>query len=338
MLRTISSPPATPGGLMDLSLPLARYRLILRATSPIQFNGYSGSAWRGIFGHALKRAACVTSEKNCKDCLLYRQCVYSYIFETPPPRDTRYMRRYTAAPHPFILSPPLDLRRLGRGETLPLAFTLIGNGNAYLPYVVHAFERAGALGIGPTNGTFEIAGLDQETAPGSEQFDAIMDAGKLAPRPPRTPTTPPLPDIVALQFDSPLRLKYRGQLLTPPRFAFAAIVANLLRRVSMLSYFHNDAALDLDFKALVDRANSIAPTHEDLHWYNWARYSNRQKTRIQMDGLIGSVAFRGADIAPWWPLLWLGQYLHAGKATSMGLGGYRLIAAQPQTSQAPQAA
>jgi hypothetical protein len=45
---------------------------------------YSGAAWRGVFGHALKQLVCVTRERNCLDCLLYRSCVYPYIFEAPP--------------------------------------------------------------------------------------------------------------------------------------------------------------------------------------------------------------------------------------------------------------
>jgi hypothetical protein len=51
-------------------LPPARHRLTCRVIDPIRLPAYSGAAWRGVFGHALKRLACVTRERNCPDCLL----------------------------------------------------------------------------------------------------------------------------------------------------------------------------------------------------------------------------------------------------------------------------
>ena len=43
-----------------------------------------------------------------------------------------------------------------------------------------------------------------------------------------------------------------------------------------------------------------------------------------MGGLVGSFELAGPDIEPFWPLLWLGQWTHAGKGSSMGLGRYVL--------------
>jgi CRISPR-associated endoribonuclease Cas6 len=311
-------------GIMDIDLPVAHHQIALRAITPIRFHGYSGSAWRGLFGHALKRSACVTHEHDCTRCVLYRSCVYSYIFETPPPADTHFMRRYSAAPHPFILRPDLDLRTLDIGETTILDLTLIGKASQYLPYIVHAFDQAGRYGIGPAKGEYEIVGIEQETIPGSGVFHETYTNGSLAPLPAAIPEIPPLPDSVTLIIQSPVRLKYEERLLSPDRFAFAAIISNLLRRLSMLSYFHNDKEQNLDFKALVATAKQVRPTATDIKWYNWARYSSRQKTKIKMDGITGTVMLDGNDIKPFWPLLWLGQWLHVGKATSMGMGHYKI--------------
>lgn len=43
-----------------------------------------------------------------------------------------------------------------------------------------------------------------------------------------------------------------------------------------------------------------------------------------MGGLVGSFALAGAALDRFWPLLWLGQWAHAGKGCSMGLGRYVL--------------
>jgi len=42
-----------------------------------------------------------------------------------------------------------------------------------------------------------------------------------------------------------------------------------------------------------------------------------------MGGLIGEIELDGADLEPFWPYLWLGQWTHAGKGAVMGLGRYR---------------
>ena len=67
----------------------------------------------------------------------------------------------------------------------------------------------------------------------------------------------------------------------------------------------------------------------NLYTYHWERYSNRQQTKIQMDGLLGSFEIpAGEALAAFWPWLWLGQWLHAGKGVVMGMGEYRLQSSQ----------
>ena len=44
-----------------------------------------------------------------------------------------------------------------------------------------------------------------------------------------------------------------------------------------------------------------------------------------MGGLIGDLVLNGAVARPYWSRLWMGQWYHLGKGTSMGLGRYRLI-------------
>lgn len=115
-------------------LPIARYSLAFEAAERVRLPVYAGSAWRGVLGHSLKRAVCVTREPRCADCLLYRSCAYPYVFDTPPPPDAKKMRRYTAAPHPFVLEPAdAEARVLEAGAPLDLGLVLFGRSNGYLP-------------------------------------------------------------------------------------------------------------------------------------------------------------------------------------------------------------
>jgi len=314
-----------------VTLPIARYRLGFKVPAGTQTRrGYAGSAWRGGFGHALKRTVCVTRERDCPKCLLYRSCVYPYVFETPPPPDTTKMRRYPAAPHPFVLTPidPPE-QAAGARPTMALMLTLIGRANAQLPYFVHALMRAGEEGIGRGRPRLVLADVSREDPLGGGNWQAIYSGdGPLQAHPPVTAAPPAVPrEVVEIAIDTPLRLKRDNQLVRPEVFRFSDLFRNLLRRISMLSYFHTENPLEAPFAELARASETVELVHRDLAWRDWTRYSSRQERTMQMGGVVGTVRLASDDLGPFWPYLWLGQWVHAGKGTSMGLGGYRIRAA-----------
>ena len=65
---------------------------------------------------------------------------------------------------------------------------------------------------------------------------------------------------------------------------------------------------------------------QDLHWFDWTRYSSRQQQEMTLGGVLGTWTLHGSTetLAALWPWLWLGQWLHVGKNASMGMGGYTL--------------
>jgi hypothetical protein len=127
-----------------------------------------------------------------------------------------------------------------------------------------------------------------------------------------------------VEFATPFRSKEHGRLVTPAMFEARHLLGNLIRRVSLLSYFHTDRPLETDFRALKHVARSVSIVERDLAWSDWTRWSGRQRTTMQMGGLVGTIRLdlRSADAV--WPYLWLGQWLHAGKGCTMGLGALRL--------------
>ncbi|ADE15892.1 conserved hypothetical protein [Nitrosococcus halophilus Nc 4] len=324
MVKAISQEGQQPGESLP-RLPLAGYRLIFSMPEATVLPAYAGSAWRGVLGRALKQTVCVARGTPCGECMLARSCVYPYIFETPPPPDSRKMRRYNAAPHPFVLV----LEENSTASTrYTLGLTLFGRGNRYLPYFIHAFIRAGEQGIGPRRQNFQLLEVQQRENLSPDRWLTIFQPDKkLTPWPERMPPIPPLPEAVQIHFQTPLRLKREGRNVRPQDFFFADLFGNLLRRFSMLTYFHTDTPLEADFAGLMAKARTVKCRHGDLYWKDWTRYSSRQRTTMQMGGLQGTVVLEGAQIAPFWPYLWLGQWTHAGKNTSMGLGRYRLEAA-----------
>lgn len=308
-------------------IPLSRYRFGFRLTQPVnKLPAYLGSALRGAFGHSLKRLACTTRQESCQGCALIQSCAYSYIFETPPPPDTPVMRKYTAAPHPFVFNLPLNSRdAIDTDGNLRFGMTLFGHANQHLPFVFVALESAGQHGLGPERIELTLESVEQQSSLQVDQWQTIYCPGQtLDPQPGALPEVPPMPQRVRLHFHTPVRLQQSGRLVTPETFDFSSLFNNLLRRISMLIRFHTDTPFDTDFQQLSHASREVSLADQQLRMHHWNRYSSRQKTRMKMDGLIGHIELDMTGLDAFWPWLWLGQWTHAGKATSMGLGSYQI--------------
>lgn len=306
--------------------PVARYRLDFTVERPLDLPEYAGSALRGAFGHALRRAACVTDLPDCSACSLYRTCPYPAVFETPPP--LAYARRVLSnVPQAFVVEPPPWGERLhASGSALVFHLVLIGPALAHLPLVLLAWRRALQAGLGPQRGT---ARLERVFVEGEAEPLLSSPDGRLRPHPQQivlpVPGQVPLqvPAQVEIVFDTPLRLQRNGQVLGPADLTPRDLLLALLRRTAHLIELQLAGTLDVDFTALAAHAGTVAGEHR-LVWRDWARHSNRQQQRMVLGGAVGRWILQG-DLAPFWPLLHLGQWLHVGKNATFGLGRYRIL-------------
>ena len=112
-------------------------------------------------------------------------------------------------------------------------------------------------------------------------------------------------------------------------FSFADLFGNVLRRLSLLQSFHTDQALEADFRGLSQAARVVPLREKNLRWEEQARHSSRQNADMSLGGLVGEIRLAGNELADFWPYLWLGQYTHAGRATTLGLGRYRIRPVDP---------
>ena len=306
------------------AVPFNHYLFRFRALEQVRLPRYSGSAWRGALGHALKRTVCVTREPECAPCLLYHACAYAWVFETPPPPDTEKMRRYNAVPHPFVLRPPPESSVLEQGDPFELGLILIGDGDRQFPYLLHALMRAANEGIGAQRGKLELLGVTCPAPDGGER-EVYRPGGQIDRQAPQPASVPPLPEEpIRLTFLTPLRLRREGHYLGPRDIGFRDLFGSLLRRVSMLSYFHCGQPLETDFAGLNVSAANIPIVRSTLRWHEWTRYSSRQDTAVQMGGMVGELWLEPSGMDAFWPYLWQGQWLHCGKGTAMGLGRYQI--------------
>ncbi len=93
----------------------------------------------------------------------------------------------------------------------------------------------------------------------------------------------------------------------------------MLRRAAALLEAFGDGEPDLDYRGLVARAGAVAAGPCEIRWTDWERYSNRQQQRMQLGGVTGAVAYRGA-LDEFIPLMAFCEKTHIGKQTTFGLG------------------
>ena len=306
--------------------PLTRLRFRLRALDAIRLPAYSGSAWRGLLGHGLRRTACVTRAPRCDGCLLLNHCVYASLFETHAPLgvDTK---RFAASPRPYVLDlNPTAPREIAVGDSLEPGIVLIGGASQQVPYLIHAMQHAGDRGLGRDRGRFALGALDRESEPGSGDWLTVYDSAEGRYEPLEIPVAmaPPAPTSVRITLVTPLRIKRHGHFLRPGDFSAVDFLLNLCARLRLLAEHHGGDPAALEWTRLHNGAERIELCNCCLRWHDWTRWSSRQDTLMQMGGLLGSFELAGPDLPSFWQALMYGQWVHAGKGTTFGLGGYRL--------------
>lgn len=319
--------------LYVMNIATASFDFRLRALEPLILPSYKGSTLRGGFGHAFRRIVCAIGNKVCPECILRERCVYAYVFETSPPRGTKIMRKYTSAPHPFVIEPPTDRRRGYKPEDLlTFRLTLIGKAVDYLPYFIYAFDELGKIGIGKGKAKYELRDV---TCDGTVIYDSTSRTlGSFASEPlsidfplyvlnESSAVALTQPEQISISFLTPTRILFNGHLTLD--LEFHVFVRNLLRRLALLSYFHCDGdPAGMDFKGAIEKAKEVHVKVRNLRWFDWERYSGRQDTRMKLGGFVGTITFEGL-IGPFLPIIQAGEILHVGKGTAFGLGKYGVV-------------
>jgi hypothetical protein len=128
---------------------------------------------------------------------------------------------------------------------------------------------------------------------------------------------PPFPWRLA--FVTPLRLRRQGRYLS--RIDWPFFLSNVVQRLEMLMVSFQDgkpmgAESWQQFHELFQQPARIL---DDLSWCDWSRYSNRQKQKVFMGGLVGGVTIEEAPRL-WWPFWQAATLANVGKGAAMGLG------------------
>ena len=315
------------------NLKFEKFRFHIEPINSIIFPSFKGQTIRGAFGHTLRKLFCVKKElKSCTECLLYGECIYAYIFESPNiVKEPFFLSATSSVPHPFVIEPPLDGKlEYKAGENFSFDIVLIGKAINYIPYIILVFREIGKKGLGIKRSKFilkSVSGIKGEKEISiyngdkdilhkdtlnrlfsEESFSFIEKIEKKF-------------NVLTLNFITPVRLIEKKIILK--NLEFYNILKSLLIRIALLSFFHCGNKPEIEINSLVEEAKSITVTQSNLKWLEWTHFSPRMKEEVKLGGLIGEVSFKG-NFSKWLTILKIGEIIHIGKATSFGFGKYEI--------------
>jgi hypothetical protein len=243
-----------------------------------------------------------------------------------------------------------------RTDTIVFGLTLFGPAIDELPYIIHAIDLMAQNGFGATRIRFsldKVLSLDaqgqrevihtqgsrficgQKTDPMTlarlvEIRLAELEAHSKVALPVGVASGSsvaqrcPVSNDITLRFLTPTRLRIQGRVLDDP--SFAQLAKSISLRLSMLAQSWGFAPnAGLDYKSVLERAEDVLVRDSKLCLIALDRYSNRQRTKLLLDGFVGDITFTGDGLRDLLPLIIAGEFLHIGGGTAFGLGRYVIV-------------
>ncbi|MFH1563744.1 MAG: CRISPR system precrRNA processing endoribonuclease RAMP protein Cas6 [Nitrospirota bacterium] len=313
------------------NLKLARFKFVFSVLENLHLPAYLGSTLRGGFGHAFKRTTCCNPERDCGRCLLKEKCIYSYVFEGFSQDGPKRYKGNT--PHPFVIEPPdVSKTQYNQGEEIEFNLILIGKAIDYLPYFIFTFGELGKSGIGKDRGKMELKCVmslkinsDDNGLIYDNQTKTLLNSYHIITVSDILEEADNYKDNkqLTLNFLTPTRIKSQGKLTS--NLKFDVLIGNLIRRLSSLLYFHCGQGLTIDYDNLIEKAKLIQTALSELRWYDWERYSSRQKTTMMLGGFIGKITYADNSLGDFLTLILIGHLIHLGNNTTFGLGRYEVL-------------
>ncbi len=305
---------------LPAELPIARYRFGFALESEMRLPEYAGSTLRGVFGHALRRLACMTRQKNAAAARCCKAAPLQPAFSPPRPTPHSAKAKAQNPPQPYIIEAPEDGKyHYKSGETYHFNLVLIGGARARTALIAFAFAQAFERGIGAIKGRGSLQHIDIETAQG---WQPVFSDGRIQEHANSLILPERYPTAATLHIRTPMRLQSKNSVLGIHRISADILLRQLMRRTSAIATEHWAQPLNADFPHLSRAAATVSATGE-LQWRDWSRYSNRQQQAITLGGITGTWRFDHLPLE-FAQLLHIGQWLHIGKETVFGLGRYQL--------------
>jgi hypothetical protein len=286
------------------SFEFYRFRFHFRALDRLHFpQGKSANVVRGAFGAVLRDT--VPAD------------VYARLFEPgqtlgPAPSGL------SDWPRPFVLRVAhLDGLTVAPGEPLYLDAHVFDLHQPALPHFQAAFEGLAEKGLGPGRGR---ARLERSEELGLD--DAPCEPGLTNVVPLDAPEA--VVSEMTVRFCTPTELKSGGGLAERPEFA--VLFRRLRDRISTLRSLYGNGPLEIDFRAMGERAATVRMKGCELAWEQVSRRSGRTGQVHSIGGFTGEAVYEG-ELAEFLPWLRAARWVGVGRQTVWGKGDVRVVEA-----------
>ncbi|KAA0915608.1 CRISPR system precrRNA processing endoribonuclease RAMP protein Cas6 [Psychrobacter sp. ANT_WB68] len=231
-----------------------------------------------------------------------------------------------------------------KGDVWQFGMTLMGAAIAETQLIIDAWKLALETGLG-THAPYRRATLVQASCEGdtlyslqrlpsnSENNTTILDKNLLsgAVHVAKKTKATDADCQLTMQFLTPFRYQQNNRIVShPDHLDSITFIASLYNRIRLCQDNHNpNQAWDIGYDSYHHFKEDIESLTiaVDVAANHVPRRSNRQQRKMQLYGLQGDIHLSGDahTIARLMPALRLGEKLHIGKNTTMGLGQYQLI-------------
>ncbi|WP_434580243.1 CRISPR system precrRNA processing endoribonuclease RAMP protein Cas6 [Sulfurimonas sp. NW15] len=258
--------------------------IIINAKPPY----FIGSQLRGAFGYALKKVVCINPSFTCDGCFAKDSCLYYDFYE----KKNSF--------HSYRFDFELGL------NYYDFNLYLFEDAVSKLPYVISAFIKLlGEVGLGRDRLKFS-------------NFDIFVNNTlinkngtiQLPQNYTKTFTIENYYQDVLIKFITPLRIKKNNRFLRDDNIELKDIINSIYQRQMKL--------LGKDYRKFPYKMKGKI-VKKGLNYKQLTRRSNRQKTTMNLDGLIGEIAIEGLTKEEY-NILRIGELVGVGKSTVFGLG------------------
>ena len=309
--------------LAALTFEFYRFRFRFRSAGTLYFPPYkSGNIVRGAFGSIFRKLVCIPDCRDAKSCDVRTTCPYARVFE---PQAARGEGPSGLAdwPRPFVFrASHLDGSTVRQGEAFHFDVHIFDVRDPALAYFVLAFAQLARVGLGPGRARAEMAAVDQLDLSGAtvaRVFDGErFQMGELAAPIVVDMSEPPgRVDRVRVRFVTPTELKSEHQVAERPEFGI--LFGRLRDRISTLRTLYDSGPLEIDFRAMGERAAAVRMVRCELQRTEVDRLSSRTGQRHSLGGFVGEAEYEG-ELGEFVGYLRLGKWVGVGRQTVWGKG------------------
>lgn len=244
---------------------------------------FIGSTIRGVLGVALKKVVCINPSFECKGCFAKDNCVFYDFYES----------NFAKFRLKISLNTKLDFKIILFEEKVKEA-----------PFIISAVYKA----LKETGITKNRIKLNNFVILYNNQLVYDGEFRKFDNNPLKVQINDYKKDFT-LKINTPIRIKENNRFLRDD-IKLETILRSINHRFAKLT---GSEIKKLEFKPEYEEV------YKNLSFKDLTRFSNRQKTKMNLGGVMGEIIYKNVDENSY-KLLKLGEIIGVGKQVTFGLG------------------